>query len=150
MRLQVHWRLLWRVHSHPPSSSHHLRPTPIVRRHRHRLVGPSLPPTYPKANPLRRIIMAWCLFHLAGSPSVQPRLREECLPYGDTISMEDLDGLPFLDMIVKEVFRLNPSIPTTVSDFPGRRNWLKLINNPRFRSGKRKRTTLFLSGNPSS
>lgn len=63
--------------------------------------------------------MAWCLFHLAGSPSVQSRLREECLPYGDTISMEDLDGLPFLDMVVKEVYRLNPSIPTTVSDCQG-------------------------------
>lgn len=33
--------------------------------------------------------------------------------------MEDLDGLPFLDMVVKEVYRLNPSIPTTVSDCQG-------------------------------
>lgn len=60
--------------------------------------------------------MAWCLFHLAGSPVIQSRLRDECLPYGDTISMDDLDGLPFLDMVVKEVFRLNPSIPTTVGN----------------------------------
>ena len=58
--------------------------------------------------------MSWCLFHLAGSPDIQARLRDECLAYGDMISMEDLDGLPLLDRVVKEVFRLNPSIPTTV------------------------------------
>lgn len=59
--------------------------------------------------------MAWCLYHLAGSPSVQSRLREECSAYGENISLEDLDTLPLLDMVVKEVYRLNPSIPTTVS-----------------------------------
>ena len=59
--------------------------------------------------------MAWCLYHLAGSPSVQNRLREECSAYGENISLEDLDTLPLLDMVVKEVYRLNPSIPTTVS-----------------------------------
>ena len=59
-------------------------------------------------------MMSWCLFHLAGSPDIQARLRDECLSYGDMISMEELDGLPLLDRVVKEVFRLNPSIPTTV------------------------------------
>ena len=58
--------------------------------------------------------MSWCLYHLAGSPSVQSRLREECAQYGENISLEDLDTLPLLDMVVKEVYRLNPSIPTTV------------------------------------
>jgi cytochrome P450 len=60
-------------------------------------------------------MMAWCLFHLAGSPDVQSQLRDECLAYGDIISMEDLDSLPLLDRVVKEVYRLNPSIPTTAS-----------------------------------
>lgn len=59
--------------------------------------------------------MSWCLYHLADSPLVQQRLREECASYGENISMEDLDALPLLDMVVKEVYRLNPSIPTTVS-----------------------------------
>ena len=58
--------------------------------------------------------MSWCLYHLAGSPCVQSRLREECAQYGENISLEDLDTLPLLDMVVKEVYRLNPSIPTTV------------------------------------
>ncbi|KAG7571432.1 hypothetical protein FFLO_00615 [Filobasidium floriforme] len=62
------------------------------------------------------IVMAWCLYHLAGSPSVQNRLREECSAYGENISLEDLDTLPLLDMVVKEVYRLNPSIPTTIRE----------------------------------
>jgi hypothetical protein len=37
--------------------------------------------------------------------------------YGENISLEDLDTLPLLDMVVKEVYRLNPSIPTTVSSW---------------------------------
>lgn len=79
--------------------------------------------------------MAWCLFHLAGSPAIQARLRDECLPYGDTIAMDDLDALPFLDSVVKEVFRLNPSIPTTVSS-PGHRG-IPCADDARGRSGRR-------------
>lgn len=58
--------------------------------------------------------MAWGLLHLAISQEAQSRLRTECLGYGEALAFDQMDELPYLDAVVKEMLRMNPSIPNTV------------------------------------
>ena len=55
------------------------------------------------------------MLHLAQNPQVQQRLRLECLSYGESLNFQNMDQLVFLDATVKEMLRMNPSIPNTVS-----------------------------------
>ena len=49
----------------------------------------------------------WCLYALTQNPSIQEKLREEILSIPtDMPSMEDLNGLPYLDLVVRETLRL--------------------------------------------
>jgi cytochrome P450 len=59
--------------------------------------------------------IAWGLFALARHPEVQQQLRTECLSYGENLPFEQMNELPFLDATVKEILRMNPSFPNTVS-----------------------------------
>ncbi|KZP28257.1 cytochrome P450 [Athelia psychrophila] len=58
----------------------------------------------------------WALFALTQSPDVQALLRDELLAadLGDSPSMDDLNALPYLDRVVREVLRLHSPIPRTV------------------------------------
>lgn len=58
--------------------------------------------------------IAWCLYQLAQNIEVQDRLRAECLSYGEGLVFGQMDTLPYLDAVVKETLRTNPSIPSTV------------------------------------
>ena len=54
----------------------------------------------------------WCLYQLTQSPDVQTKLREELLRVPtDTPSMDELNALPYLDMVVKEALRFFSPVP---------------------------------------
>jgi cytochrome P450 len=59
--------------------------------------------------------MAWGLLHMALNQEAQSALRTECLGYGESLSFDHMDELPYLDATIKEMLRMNPSIPNTVS-----------------------------------
>ncbi|KZP09388.1 cytochrome P450 [Athelia psychrophila] len=63
-----------------------------------------------------RTATTWALFALTQSPDVQFLLRDELLAadLGESPSMDDLNGLPYLDRVVREVLRLHSPIPRTV------------------------------------
>ncbi|KAG9010602.1 hypothetical protein FRB93_003870 [Tulasnella sp. JGI-2019a] len=56
--------------------------------------------------------MSWGLYWLAKAPSLQSKLREEVLAVpNDSPSMDELNSLPYLNNVVKELLRLTPPIP---------------------------------------
>ena len=60
---------------------------------------------------------SWALYALAQHPAVQKRLRIELLTLcSDNPSMEDLQALPYLDMVVKEVLRHHAPVPAAVRE----------------------------------
>ena len=60
---------------------------------------------------------SWALYALAQYPAVQKKLRTELLTLcSDNPSMEDLQALPYLDMVVKEVLRHHAPVPAAVRE----------------------------------
>ncbi|KAG8858416.1 hypothetical protein FRB96_005301 [Tulasnella sp. 330] len=58
--------------------------------------------------------LSWGLLALARAPSVQSRLRDELFAFpSDSPTMDELNAMPYLDNVVKEILRLTPPIPTT-------------------------------------
>lgn len=56
----------------------------------------------------------WSLFALAQEPEIQNRLRAELQAFPtDTPSADELNGLPFLDAVVRETLRLHAAVPST-------------------------------------
>ncbi|KAI1784699.1 cytochrome P450 [Ganoderma leucocontextum] len=56
----------------------------------------------------------WCLYALCKHPEMQQKLREELLAVPtDTPTMEDLNALPYLDLIVRETLRLHAPVTVT-------------------------------------
>lgn len=50
--------------------------------------------------------MTWCLYQLTQSPDVQRKLRDELLEVPtDTPSMDELNALPYLEMVIRETLR---------------------------------------------
>ncbi|OCF40611.1 hypothetical protein I317_05542 [Kwoniella heveanensis CBS 569] len=58
--------------------------------------------------------IAFGMYQLAQHRDIQDQLRAEVFPYGDNLPYEQMDDLPFLDAVVKEILRINPSLPGTV------------------------------------
>ncbi|KAI0077562.1 cytochrome P450 [Panus rudis PR-1116 ss-1] len=59
--------------------------------------------------------VTWCLFALTQAPGVQRKLRDELLSVStDSPTMDELAGLPYLDMVVKETLRIHAPVPMTV------------------------------------
>lgn len=57
---------------------------------------------------------AWCLFALSNNPAVQDKLREEVLGLPtDAPGMDELDELPYLDSVVREMLRLYSPVTIT-------------------------------------
>ncbi|KZO98273.1 cytochrome P450 [Calocera viscosa TUFC12733] len=58
--------------------------------------------------------LSWTLLSLAQHPDVQSKLRAELsLVADETPSMDDLNALPYLDMVVKESLRFNSPVTAT-------------------------------------
>ncbi|KAM5542224.1 hypothetical protein V8D89_004097 [Ganoderma adspersum] len=56
----------------------------------------------------------WCLYALCKHPKMQQKLREELLAVPtDTPTMEELNALPYLDLIVRETLRLHAPVTIT-------------------------------------
>ncbi|KAG9000292.1 hypothetical protein FRB94_005554 [Tulasnella sp. JGI-2019a] len=56
--------------------------------------------------------LAWGLHELARAPSVQSKLRDEVFAFpDDSPSMVELNAMPFLNNVVKEILRLRPPVP---------------------------------------
>ncbi|KAG9013822.1 hypothetical protein FRB94_000802 [Tulasnella sp. JGI-2019a] len=57
---------------------------------------------------------SWGLYALAKAPAVQSKLRGELLAFpSDAPTMDELNGLPYLDNVVKEILRLHAPVAVT-------------------------------------
>lgn len=57
----------------------------------------------------------WALYHLTQCPEVQRKLRNELLTvWTDNPTMEELNALQYLDMVVRESLRVTPPVPSTM------------------------------------
>jgi len=57
----------------------------------------------------------WALYALTQSPKVQRKLREELLTVDtDNPTMDQLNSLPYLDMVVRESLRVHAPVPSTM------------------------------------
>jgi cytochrome P450 len=55
--------------------------------------------------------MSWALYALTQNKDAQTKLREEVSNLStDNPSMDDLNGLPYLDAVVRETLRLYPAV----------------------------------------
>ena len=55
--------------------------------------------------------MTWALYALTQNKDVQTKLRQEiCNIVTDNPTMDDLNGLPYLDAFVRETLRLYPAV----------------------------------------
>lgn len=88
--------------------------------------------------------MAFGLRLISISPQIQSALRIECLGYGDSLPYDQIDTLPYLDAVVKEMLRCFPSIPGTV-----REDSTLARHKLTSRSAKLPKTTSYLSSDPS-
>lgn len=57
----------------------------------------------------------WALYALTQNQEVQRKLREELLTVGtDNPTMDELNALPYLDMVVRETLRVHAPVPSTI------------------------------------
>jgi hypothetical protein len=57
------------------------------------------------------ITMSWALYALSQNKNAQTKLREEISNIStDNPTMDDLNGLPYLDAVVRETLRLHPAV----------------------------------------
>ena len=59
--------------------------------------------------------MSWALYVLAQNKHVQTKLRQEISNVStDNPTMDDLNALPYLDVVVRETLRLYPAVPNVI------------------------------------
>ncbi len=59
--------------------------------------------------------MTWLLYAITEHPEVQQKLREELLSVTtETPSLDELNALPYLDMVVRETLRLHTPVPNSI------------------------------------
>lgn len=66
---------------------------------------------------LSSVATTWALYALTQAPEVQVKLRQELLSIPtDSPSLDELNSLPYLDMVVREVLRLHPPLSSTIRE----------------------------------
>jgi cytochrome P450 len=59
--------------------------------------------------------MAWAFYALTQNKHAQTKLRQELFDAStDNPTMDDLNGLPYLDAVVRETLRLYSPVPSTI------------------------------------
>ena len=59
----------------------------------------------------RSVAMSWALYALSQNKHAQTKLREEISDIStDNPTMDDLNGLPYMDAVVRESLRLHPPV----------------------------------------
>lgn len=59
--------------------------------------------------------VTWCLYALSQNKEAQHKLREELLSVeSDTLSMDDLMALPYLDNVLRETLRVHPPVTNSI------------------------------------
>ncbi|KZT18662.1 cytochrome P450 [Neolentinus lepideus HHB14362 ss-1] len=59
--------------------------------------------------------VTWALYALSVNPSAQSKLRSELFAVSnETPSMDELNALPYLDAVVREMLRVHPPVPGTM------------------------------------
>jgi len=60
------------------------------------------------------VTLDWCLYELSKHPEVQEKLREELSTVtNDRPTLDELNALPYLDMVVRENLRLHAATAST-------------------------------------
>ena len=61
--------------------------------------------------------MTWALYALSQNKEAQTKLREEMYNIStDNPTMDDLNGLPYMDSVVRETLRLHPPVSSTLRE----------------------------------
>jgi cytochrome P450 len=61
--------------------------------------------------------MTWALFALSQNKDAQTKLREEIFNIStENPTMDDLNGLPYMDAVVRETLRLYPAVPSVARE----------------------------------
>ena len=61
--------------------------------------------------------MTWALYALSQNKNIQTKLREELSSLStDNPSMDDLNGLPYLDAVVRETLRVYSPVPSLIRE----------------------------------
>ncbi|KAF7306436.1 Cytochrome P450 [Mycena indigotica] len=60
------------------------------------------------------LAITWCLRYLSLHPNIQQKLREELGDAGTTSQVDVLDGLPYLDAVLRETLRFTPPVHGTL------------------------------------
>lgn len=59
--------------------------------------------------------VAWCLYSLCLDTRIQSKIREELLTVDtDTPTMDELNALPYLDMVMRETLRMHPAVTNSM------------------------------------
>ena len=65
----------------------------------------------------RSVTMSWALYALSQNKDAQTKLREEMSNIStDNPTMDDLNGLPYMDAVVRETLRLYPPLPSVLRE----------------------------------
>ena len=65
----------------------------------------------------RSVTMSWALFALSQNKHAQSKLREEISNIStDNPTMDDLNGLSYMDAVVRETLRLYPPLPSVLRE----------------------------------
>ena len=63
------------------------------------------------------VTMSWALYALSQNKQAQTKLREEISNIStDNPTMDDLNGLPYMDAVVRETLRLYPALPSVLRE----------------------------------
>ncbi|KAG6856728.1 hypothetical protein H0H87_001328 [Tephrocybe sp. NHM501043] len=90
-------------------------PTFLVAGHETTRYADNNVPNAEKINVSYSTGTTWALFALTQDKRVQDKLREELLTIDtDNPTMDQLNSLPYLDMVVRETLRVHAPVPTTI------------------------------------
>jgi cytochrome P450 len=61
--------------------------------------------------------MTWALYALSQNKDAQTKLRDEIYNIStDNPTMDDLNGMPYMDAVVRETLRLYPAVPNVLRE----------------------------------